>query len=53
MLLGTIGESLGEVWTLVKTSVIFDVRLPRIVAVESAMKAKQKEKKRKKNLTSA
>jgi hypothetical protein len=45
MLLGTIGESLGEVWTLVKTSVIFYVRLPRIVSVESAMEAKQKEKK--------
>ena len=44
MLIATIGESMigdEEVWALVKTSVIFDVRLSRIVSVESAMDAKQ------------
>ncbi len=44
MLIGTIGESVmgeGKVWTLVKTFVIFDVRLSRTVAVELAMGAEQ------------
>jgi hypothetical protein len=44
MLIGTIGESVmgeEEVWTLNKTSVIFDVRLSRMFSVELAMKAEQ------------
>jgi hypothetical protein len=44
MLIGTIGESVmgeEEVWTLDKTSVIFDVRLSRMFSVESAIEAEQ------------
>ena len=32
----------GEVWTLDKTSVIFDVKLSRMISVESDMETKQK-----------
>ena len=43
--IGTIGESMmeeGEVWTLDKASVIFDVRLSRMLSVESTMRVEQK-----------
>ena len=45
MLSGTIGELViraEEVWTLDKTSIIFDVKLSRMVLVELAMEAEQK-----------
>ena len=45
MLSGTIGELVmgaEEVWTLDKTSIIFDVKLSRMVSVELTMEAEQK-----------